>query len=116
MKAHDFIPKFPTLAGFARKIGVDADTITNWTKRHSEFFGAVSRAKTIGEDILVTNGLLGLYNPAVFQFVAKNYTNMRDLKEVQVSAGVDLWTKSAEELDLEIEKSRKDIERLKSML
>ena len=74
----------PTLVGFAVSIGVSRMTIQNWGKKHPEFFYAVTRAKASAEHMLVTNALLGLYNPQFSVFVAKNYTDMRDVKELNI--------------------------------
>jgi len=74
----------PTLAGFAASLGVSRQTLTDWAKRWPEFSYAITRAKVMGEKILVTNTLLGLYNSHFAQFVAKNYTSMRDVQEVRV--------------------------------
>ena len=71
----------PTLAGFAAKVGVSVQTLHNWGKAHPGFFDATTRAKAIAEDILVTNGLLGLYDARYAIFVAKNYTDLRDVRE-----------------------------------
>jgi len=43
-----FIPSdLPTLAGFAKKIGVHRDTVNQWEKDHKEFSDAINRAKDI---------------------------------------------------------------------
>lgn len=67
----------PTLYGFAARIGVDVDTLKNWSENHDEFFGAVRRAKAIGAQILVTNGLLGGYNSRFATLAATNFTDMK---------------------------------------
>jgi hypothetical protein len=74
----------PTLAGFCRKIGIGTNTIANWARQNPEFLVATARAKAIAESILVVNALHGHYNPQFSQFVAKNYTDMRDVKELHV--------------------------------
>src|SRR5438105_2307280 len=73
----------PTLAKFARKIGVNKDTVIEWTKVHEEFSDAYNVAKDLQKDFLVDNGLAGLYPPASFIFTAKNITDMRDKQEVE---------------------------------
>ncbi len=73
----------PTLAGFARKIGVSRSVLQDWGKRHPDFLYAVTRAKACAEDMLVINGLLGLYNAQFSIFVAKNYTDLRDVQETK---------------------------------
>ena len=71
----------PTLAGFARKIKVGTVTLRDWARAHPDFLSAVTRAKAIAEDMLVTNALTGIYNPQFSVFVAKNYTDLRDVQE-----------------------------------
>lgn len=82
----------PTLAGFARKIKVCRDTINEWSKpenveKYPGFSDALKRAKDIQEDILITNGVLGLYSTGSFAFTAKNIIGWRD------NYGVDMTTK-----------------------
>ncbi len=73
----------PSLVGFAAKIGISRMTIQNWGKKYPDFLYAVTRAKACAEHILVTNALLGLYNAQFSIFVAKNYTDLRDVQEVK---------------------------------
>lgn len=77
----------PTMERFAANIGVDDDTLVEWGKKHPEFAAAVLRAKRLQKDILVTNGLLGLYNGGFAQFVARNFTDMRDKQELDLTSG-----------------------------
>lgn len=72
---------FPSLAGFARMIGVHRDTIHAWASEFPDFSDAIARAKDIQEDILLQNGLLGLYAQPFAVLVAKNFTGMRDKVE-----------------------------------
>lgn len=74
----------PSLTGFAKKIGVAVHTIGNWGKAHPEFLDATTRAKTMAEHILNINALAGRYNPRYAIFVAKNYTDMRDVKDLNL--------------------------------
>jgi len=75
----------PTLEGFSIKIGVTSDTLLNWAKKHDEFLGAVKRAKDLQKEILVQNGLAGNYEKAFAIFLAKNVTNMKDYKALEVA-------------------------------
>lgn len=75
----------PTFEGFAIKIGVDSDTLINWSKKHERFLGAVKRAKTLQKEILVQNGLAGNYEKSFAIFLAKNVTNMKDYKALEVA-------------------------------
>lgn len=80
----------PTINKFARHIGVNPDTITEWSTaktkagkpKYPDFSVSYRRAMKIAQDHLVDNGLAGLSPPAAFIFVAKNYTEMRDKQEV----------------------------------
>jgi len=75
----------PTLAGFAVKIGVDRDTIHQWSKDHKEFSDAIKRAKECQENILVTNGLNDLYAQPFAVFTAKNVIGWRDKTETDIT-------------------------------
>jgi len=63
---------------FAASIGVNDDTVVEWTKRHSEFSAAYTRAKALQKQHLITCGVLGLYNPIFAKFTATNITDMKD--------------------------------------
>jgi len=71
----------PFLSKFARSIGVCHSTVINWTKTHPEFDTAYKQAKEMQEELLVTNGLKGLYNPSFTIFAAKNMIGWRDKHE-----------------------------------
>lgn len=81
---------FPTLERFAYSIDVNTDTLVEWAKPENETaypgFSAVYRkAKALQKDILVSNGLAGLYNSNFAVFVAKNITDMRDVSRTEVT-------------------------------
>lgn len=69
---------FPTLAGFAIKIGVCRDTLLEWSKVHPEFSGAYKRCKDYQENFLAINGNKGLINQPFGIFTAKNVIGWRD--------------------------------------
>ena len=75
----------PTMAGFATQIGVSKQTLYNWGRVHPDFFDSLTRAIGMCERMLVTNTLNGLFNPHFAVFVAKNYTDMRDVKDLNVN-------------------------------
>lgn len=74
----------PFLFEFAREIGVSDRTLERWAKRNSEFCRAYKEAKELQKAFLITNGLLGLYNPTFAIFTAKNITDMRDKKNIEI--------------------------------
>jgi hypothetical protein len=77
----------PTFAKFARKIGVNGDTLVKWAKKNKDFTAAYNMAKELQKEFLVDNGLAGLYPPASFIFTAKNVTDMRDKTETDITSG-----------------------------
>jgi len=74
----------PFLSEFARRIDVSHRTLERWTKTHKEFCRAYKDAKELQKAFLITNGLLGLYNPTFAIFTAKNITDMRDKKNIEI--------------------------------
>jgi len=78
----------PFISAFARKIGVCRDTINEWTKKHKEFSDSLKKAKELQKEFLITNGLLGLYQPTFAIFTAKNITDMRDQKQVAIEGEI----------------------------
>lgn len=71
----------PTMEGFACTIRVNVDTLHQWRKDYPEFSEAYTHAKALQKDILIQNGIRGLYNPQFAIFVAKNCTDMREQKK-----------------------------------
>lgn len=72
----------PTLERFAADLGVARSSLYEWAKVHKEFAEAISVAKEMQKDMIMTNGMLGLYNSPFAIFVAKNVTDMRDSHDV----------------------------------
>ncbi len=68
----------PLLTSFAAHIGVHRDTLHEWAEKFPDFSDALKRAKDLQEQMLVTNGLKGLYNPSFAIFTAKNILGWRD--------------------------------------
>lgn len=93
-KVHLEAVRLPTLERFATKLNVDTDCLANWanakdpkdptgkTLLHPEFFGAYQKCKHIQKEILVVNGLKGLYQSNFAIFVATNFTDMMDKKQL----------------------------------
>jgi len=78
----------PFLSEFARRIDVSHRTLERWAKKHKEFCRAYKDAKELQKAFLITNGLLGLYNPTFAIFTAKNITDMRDEKNFNVEGEI----------------------------
>ena len=109
----DVANDFPTLAGFAVKIGVHRDTLHEWSKaknedgslKHPNFSDAYARAKDFQEKFLTVNGLKTLINPQFAMFVAKNVLGWRDKQpdETDVVVNNNISNLSDEELNAKIE-------------
>ena len=79
-----YVPNdLPTLTKFAEKIGVDHDTLLNWTEKYEEFNRSFRRAKLLYKDFLIENGLRGLYNSTFGILVATNTTDLKQKIEVE---------------------------------
>lgn len=81
----------PTMQGFAKTVEVTAKTLHEWsdetledgeTYRRPDFRAAYMRAQDMQQEMLVANGLTGLYAPKFAVFVAQNFTEMRDKQAV----------------------------------
>ena len=106
---------FPTLAGFARKIGVGTSTLWLWTKAHPDFMDATTRTKAIAEDILVINGMHGLCPSNFAIFVGKNYTDLKDVQETKDITD-DKPLRTPEERYARIAQLEEDIKNLEAAL
>ncbi len=78
----------PHLSAFARKIGVSRDTLYQWAKVHPEFSDAVTRAKEQRREIIIDNGLVGLYNPHFAKLAAWQYFGWSDKTEIEHSGEI----------------------------
>lgn len=94
---------FPTMAGFAIKIGVHRDTLQEWAKNHADFSDAYKKAKDYQENFLAVNGNRGLLPPAFAIFTAKNVIQWRDKQPDEVDVVVNNHALSDEQLDNRIE-------------
>lgn len=91
----------PFLSTFAKEIGVNQDTLHEWSRVHPEFSEALKKAKSLQKEFLITNGLLGLYNPTFAIFTAKNITDMRNEGSPPENKNDYLLGKKAEDLTTE---------------
>lgn len=79
------VSDIPLFCGFAIKIDVDRDTLTEWNKKHKEFSLAYKKCKQLQENWLVTNGLRSNINTAFGIFTAKNILGWRDKVEQMIT-------------------------------
>lgn len=96
---------FKSLAGFAIKIGVHRDTLHQWAKEFPDFSDVYSRAKDFQENFLTVNGAKTLIQPQFGMFIAKNVTDFKDKREVELSGNVQNLS------DEELEKRTKLLEK-----
>lgn len=73
------------LRDFAKHIGVSTKTIWQWTKKYPAFAEAHELAKECQKEILIKNGLQGLYQPAFTIFTMKNICGWRDAKGLELT-------------------------------
>lgn len=97
------ISDFPTIAGFAIRIGVHRDTLQEWAKNFAEFSDAYKKAKDYQENYLAVNGNRSLLPPAFAIFTAKNVLGWRDKQPDEVDVVVNNHALSDEQLDHRIE-------------
>jgi len=77
----------PTFERFASTLDVSVVTLDRWAKKHKKFCLAYEKCRELQKDILVANGLSGLYASNFAIFVAKNFTNMKDKTETDITSG-----------------------------
>lgn len=70
----------PTIQGFALHIGVDSDTLNNWAKEHSEFFGTLKRLKELQAKQLIDDGIYGgkEVNATIVKLLLQNNHGMKE--------------------------------------
>jgi len=77
----------PTFEKFASLLDVNTDTLVEWSKKHKKFSAAYRKCKDLQKNILVANGLTGLYQGNFAIFVATNFTDMRHKNETDITSG-----------------------------
>lgn len=95
--------KMPTLYRFARKIGVEYETVWRWAEQGKDideegewvenktpdflrFFNAYKEAKELQKEFLISIGLANAAPSAFAIFTAKNVTDMRDKIETDITS------------------------------
>ena len=81
---------FPLLNSFLCEIEVLKPTAQGWRDIHPDFAKAWAFAKMKQEEILVTNGLLKLYDPTSWIFASKNIIGYRNEESIKHSGHVSI--------------------------
>lgn len=83
----DLMPnRMPSFLGFARSINTWPQQLLDWC-RYEEFRLTYNKCKEFQKEWLVNVGLSG-YTPATsFMFVAKNFTDMKDKQDIDITSG-----------------------------
>ena len=74
--------QLPTFARYAQKHDLDVTTLLLWCDKHPEFSKAYKRCKSLQRDIMIANGMAGLYQSNFTVFAMKNMHNWTDKTEV----------------------------------
>lgn len=80
--------QIPFFGVWERKHKISRMAVSDWAKPENEakypgFRDAYLQAKEMQKEFLISNALLGLYNPTSFIFTAKNITDMRDVSQYE---------------------------------
>lgn len=70
----------PLKEDFAYRLGVDDDTLDNWAKKHTEFFGALKRIMQKQKIKLINDGIYGgkEVNPTITKLLLQNNHGMKE--------------------------------------
>lgn len=74
--------KLPTIEGFAVFIGVNKDTLYEWSKRHQDFSDALSILKTEQQERLINKALGNEYNSTIAKLILSSNHGMREKSDV----------------------------------
>lgn len=96
-----FLPvKYPSLARFARTLGVTPKTLIHWAESHDRFSIAYAYAKELLEALTVEGAITGRYDTNFAKFVLANFHGVKDESETNITVKqvpVDLPTEIDEE-------------------
>ena len=108
---------FPTMEKFCVMIDVDDYTLTNRCDTHSEFFAMYKKCQKIQKDLLLKNGLNGLYSPNFAIFVGTNlFKELKNKSTVEEEKDKE-WIKAVDDMSPdEIDKELKDLKSRKEKL
>jgi hypothetical protein len=98
-------------------IDVDDYTLTNRCDTHSEFFAMYKKCQKIQKDLLLKNGLNGLYSPNFAIFVGTNlFKELKNKSTVEEEKDKE-WIKAVDDMSPdEIDKELKDLKSRKEKL
>lgn len=68
----------PFFMNWCRAVGIHQDTMLEWVKKYPEFSEAYKIAKELQKQIIIINGLRGLYSQPFAIFTMKNISDWRD--------------------------------------
>lgn len=104
--------KIPTRGGLAKYLGINRDTIYDWSSKYPEFSDIIEALGSEQEDRLINNGLAGTYNPTIAKVLLTkhgyndktetdittkgdkiNTTNDSDIEEIARRVGEELKAK-----------------------
>ena len=80
---------FPTFEDFASSIGVLAETLKNWAKKHARFGDTHARCTEIQKHRLLVGGLTERFNPQIVKFLAINNHGMKEKIEQDFKGDVE---------------------------
>lgn len=85
----------PSALGLSLYLGVNEDTLYEWSKKHVEFSEAFRRVVKEGEHRMVNNAMSGKYNPLMAKFVLSSRHEYREKTDV-TSGGKNIVDKVLE--------------------
>ncbi|WP_321946542.1 hypothetical protein [Paraburkholderia sp. J10-1] len=112
--------RYPTMERFASTLGVTRETLYNWatakekdgkTPCHPEFFHAYTRARELGNALLIEGGLGGNYESRVVNFALMNLAGWKQQVEEEFRGTVSAST--AAELDKAYKDGMANAERMR---
>jgi len=102
----------PFFEGFARKIGVTTAALHSWREKYPEFAEAWHKCEELRRELIISNGLIGLYDSKFTQFASKNMEEIGWKDEVTTTVKVDgksldaIWQKRLKAIKNEAEKRK----------
>lgn len=93
------IVKLPTKGGLARYLGVNRDTLYQWSKDHPEFSDIMESLGAKQEDELINKGLSGDYNPTIAKVLLTKH-GYHDKQETDITTKGEKLP-SSDDIDLD---------------